>query len=93
MRYVKVTWQHEFDDEPILYLSELGDDGYETRKVQIFRDGRVEWADEQRETATVGLSEIPFPSLEEISNQPEFEAEEIGAEEFEQAWLEARAAF
>ena len=93
MRYVKVGWAHNLVDEPVLYFSELGDDGYETRKVQFYRDGRAEWADESFETATVGLSEIPFPPLEEISSQPEFTAQVIAPEEFERAWNEARADF
>lgn len=91
MRYVKVAWDHDFADDPVLYLSELGDDGYETRKVQFYRDGRSEWADEGFETATVGLSEIPFPPLEEIASQPEFTAKVITPEEFEIAWNEAHA--
>ncbi|MDH6125835.1 hypothetical protein [Kitasatospora sp. GP82] len=91
MRYVKVAWHHDFDDEPVLYLSELGEDGYETRKVQVFRDGRSEWADEDHETAGVGLSEIAFPPVSEIAAQPEFDAEEISSTEFEQAWGAARA--
>ncbi|MFE9606846.1 DUF6881 domain-containing protein [Streptomyces hokutonensis] len=91
MRYVKVAWDHDFADDPVIYLSELGDDGYETRKVQFYRDGRSEWADEIHETATVGLSEIPFPSLEEISSQPEFSAELITVDEFENAWSRSHA--
>lgn len=91
MRYVKVAWDHNFADDPVLYLSELGDDRYETRKVQFYRDGRTEWADGSFETATVGLSEVPFPSLEEISSQPEFSAQVITQEEFERAWSEAHA--
>jgi hypothetical protein len=87
VRYVKVAWRHDLDDEPVLYLSELGDDGYEVRKIQFFRDGRSEWADEDHETASVGLSEIAFPAIEDISSQPEFDAEEITAEEFEMAWV------
>ncbi|MGW1280286.1 DUF6881 domain-containing protein [Streptomyces tsukubensis] len=89
MRYVKVAWDHEFADDPILYLSELGEDGYETRKIQLYRDGRSEWADESVDTATIGLSEIPFPSLNEISNQPDFAATEITQEEFEKTWRES----
>jgi len=91
VRYVKVAWDHDFADDPVIYLSELGDDGYETRKVQFYRDGRSEWADEIHETATVGLSEIPFPSLEEISSQPEFSAELITVDEFENAWSRSHA--
>jgi hypothetical protein len=74
----------------VLYLSELGEDGYETRKIQIFRNGRAEWADESHETESVGLSEIPFPSLEDISGQPEFNADEISVDEFERAWVASR---
>jgi hypothetical protein len=90
VKYVKVRWDHHFTDDPVLYISELGDDGYETRKLQRYQDGRWEWADEGHETATVGLSEIPFPSVEEISGQPGFDAEVISKEEFERTWAEAR---
>ncbi|MET9852166.1 hypothetical protein ABZY57_04335 [Streptomyces sp. NPDC006450] len=86
MRYIKVSWEHNFPDEPILCLSEIGDDDYETRKVNVYSDGRSEWADDGHETPSIGLSEIPFPELGEISRQPEFLAEEISAAEFDQAW-------
>jgi hypothetical protein len=86
-----VEWNHDFSDDPVLYLSELSDDGYETRKVQFYRDGRSEWADESHETASVGLSEIPFPPVEEISSQSEFSAELIAADEFERAWTQSHA--
>ena len=89
MQYVKVRWSHDFPDEPVTYLSELGEDRYETRKVQIYRDGRMEWSDENHETATAGLSEIAFPPLEEISSQPEFTAEPITPQEFNTAWAKA----
>ena len=92
MQYVKVEWAHEFDNEPVTYLSEIGNDRYETRKVQIYRNGRMEWSDETHETATVGLSEVPFPSLEEISSQAEFTASLIDASDFEPAWNRAKMA-
>lgn len=91
MRYVKVSWVHAFSDEPVLFFSEIDEDGYETRKVQVYRDGRAEWADEDFETAAVGLAEIPFPSAGEISSREGFAAEEIGSEEFDRAWSEARS--
>lgn len=93
MRYVKVAWNHDLEDEPVLYLSELGESGYETRKIQFFRDGKVEWADELHETESVGLSEVAFPlDLQEISDQPEFDAAEIAPEEFEREWTKAHLA-
>lgn len=92
MWYVRVMWHHDFDDEPVTIFSELGEDRYETRKVQIYRDGRMEWSDESRESGDITLSEIPFPAdLEEIDSQAEFSAGLIDAAEFEQAWQGARA--
>ncbi|WP_410596189.1 DUF6881 domain-containing protein [Amycolatopsis sp. lyj-23] len=87
--YVKVRWHHDFADEPVELFSELGEDRYEVRKVDVYRDGRTEWADAGRETDAIGLGQVPFPPLAEISAQPEFHAEEITAAEFEGAWLRA----
>jgi hypothetical protein len=91
MQYVKVRWAHDFPDDPVVYYSELGEDRYETRKVQIFRDGRMEWADDHHESDTVGLSEVAFPPLEEIAAQPEFSPTVIDAREFEAVWRQAVA--
>lgn len=91
MKYVKVRWNHDFDDDPVVYLSELDEDECETRKVQFYRDGSGEWSDGFRETPTVGLAEIPFPPLKEIDDQDDFSAELISAEEFEDAWIRVRA--
>ncbi|OXM61902.1 DUF6881 domain-containing protein [Amycolatopsis vastitatis] len=88
--YVKVRWDHGFADEPVELFSELGEDRYEVRKVDVYRDGRADWADAGRETDTIGLGEVPFPGLGEINAQPEFHAEVITAEEFEAAWVRAR---
>jgi hypothetical protein len=86
VRYVKTSWRHDFDDEPVLIYSELDEDSYETRKVEVFRDGRSEWSDENHQTDNIGLSEIPFPSATEISALSEFDVEEIASKEFEQVW-------
>ena len=68
MRYVKVTWHHDFDDEPGLYYHEVGSDDYETRRVQVYRNGHSEWADENHQTDIAGLAEIPIESVEEIGS-------------------------
>ncbi|MFJ8214206.1 DUF6881 domain-containing protein [Streptomyces sp. NPDC096033] len=90
--YVKVRWRHESAEDPVLFLSELDDDRYEVRKVQAHRDGRLDWADADRETPTIGLGELPVPDLSEINSQEEFHAEPITAREFEAAWTHARHA-
>jgi hypothetical protein len=91
MRYQKVEWHHEFPDEPVLLYAEINELGMETRKVDIYRDGRWNHADATRWTGTTKLSIEPMPSIEEIAAQSEFSPIEIGAEEFEEAWRRAQA--
>ncbi|MGR6914329.1 DUF6881 domain-containing protein [[Actinomadura] parvosata] len=87
--YLRVEWHHDFPEEPVALYSEIDDDGYETRKVQLFRDGRLEWADATTETAMTGLSEVPVDSVEEIATQDEFSVAIITKEEYERLWRQA----
>lgn len=87
-RYLRVTWHHELADEPVTLLSEIID-GIEVRKVEIYRDGRLDFADEDHATGTTQLSETLMPSVEEIAVQDEFTPEAIDSETFEHAWGEA----
>ena len=91
MRYQKVEWHHEFPDEPVLLYAEIDDGGRETRKVDIYRDGRWDYADATRSTGTTKLSIEPMPSIDEIAAQSEFSPIQIGAEEFEEAWRQAHS--
>ncbi|OKJ96508.1 hypothetical protein AMK34_23605 [Amycolatopsis sp. CB00013] len=86
MWYLRVVWAHEFAEEPVESLSEVGLDGYERRKVERFRDGRLGWADEEREVGGTGLGEVPVPPLAEINAQRGFAASRITGDEFEQVW-------
>ncbi|MFG2023820.1 DUF6881 domain-containing protein [Streptomyces sp. NPDC048825] len=86
MEYWKVDWLHEFQSEPIRFYSEIGEDGYEVRKVQLYRDGRKLKTDALHESGEIGLSEIPVGSIEDVSSQPEFSACVISREEFEREW-------
>jgi hypothetical protein len=87
--YLKVEWRHEFPDEPVTLYSEVGDDGYESRKVNLFPDGRLEWADAGHESADAGLGEIVVPPIAEIDEQAEFTAVEISRDVFEAMWAQA----
>ncbi|HEV2638065.1 MAG TPA: hypothetical protein VGX23_23150 [Actinocrinis sp.] len=88
--YLKVLWHHEFADEPVELFGEIGDDAYEVRKVDVFRDGRMEWADAEREAGSTFLGGAPTPTIEEINAIAEFTAVVITAESFEDVWLQAK---
>jgi hypothetical protein len=87
-RYQKVLWHHEFPDEPVALHSEI-DAGFEVRKVEVYRDGRHDYADGSRSTGTTVLGEKMMPGVDEIDGDPEFSAEEISAEAFERVWRRA----
>ena len=91
-RYQKVVWRHDFPDEPVMLYSEIDDEGFETRKVEIYRDGRHDFADSQRSTGSTVLSDKALPSIAEIAMQSEFVPTEIQRGEFERVWDEAAAA-
>ncbi|WP_067468308.1 DUF6881 domain-containing protein [Nocardia amamiensis] len=89
MWYLKAQWHHNFTDEPVEMFSEIGDDGFEVRKVEIFSDGRMDWADAGRGTGTTTLSRMPIPMVDEINEQVEYSALAVDAREFETVWLRA----
>jgi len=90
VKYLRVRWTHSNDAFPVLLYSEIDDARWESRKVEIFLDGRIGWADAHHEVGGSTLGQAEIPPLNEINAQDEFEGFEIGAEEFETAWLKAR---
>jgi Domain of unknown function (DUF6881) len=87
-RYQRVLWHHDHPDEPVELYSEI-DSGFEVRKVEVYRDGRHDYADRSRSTGTTVLGEKVMPGVEEIDEDPEFSAAAITAEEFERVWQRA----
>lgn len=87
--YLKVEWHHDFPDEPIWLYSELDNERYERRKVEIFRDGRHTFAGTGESSGNTMLGEIPTPSLDELAETGEFTPTEISQEEFEVVWVAA----
>ncbi len=90
--YQRVEWVHEFEDEPRFIYSELDDERYEMRKIEVFKDGSiVRVSEENPESGSTGLSDLPYPGTEEINANPseEFHAEEISKAEFEELWNSA----
>jgi hypothetical protein len=86
MQYIMVRWLHENAQYPILLYSELDEDRYETRKVDIFIDGRTGMADADFEYCDTALGELPTPELEEIAADPQFQPHAIRGLEFEAVW-------
>lgn len=86
MRYLRVQWIHFHPGEPIEIYSEATEDGWEMRKVELFRDGSVGFASPSEGMGSTMLSLEPLPSLEEIASDPQFKPAEISREEFEKMW-------
>ena len=91
MRYQKVVWHHDLPDEPVVLYAEISA-GREVRKVEVFRDGRDDYACASSSTGTTMLSESLTPADDEINQDPQFSATAIPASEFEQAWQRATQA-
>lgn len=89
MMYLKVEWFHSFADEPIVIYAEIDDDRWETRKIEVFRNGELGFSDGESECHSMGLSETQIPSIEEIGSDPEFSPRIITKDEFERMWAQA----
>lgn len=86
MHYLRVQWLHSSASDPVEIYSEVDHDGWETRKVEVFRNRTIGYASANESTSSTVLSEERLPSLDEISADPEFRAQQITKEEFEKVW-------
>jgi len=86
MTYVRVAWKHQQPDEPVTLYSELDKNRFEVRKVEVYRDGHVGYAESGRSSGGTKLGIVAMPMLSEIAKDPQFEPVEITKEEFEAAW-------
>jgi hypothetical protein len=86
MKYIRVKWNHQHRDEPVLLYSELDLERCEKRKVEVFQDGDCGYASISEAAGSTRLGEEPIPPLHEIASDPQFEPVEITKEEFEEVW-------
>jgi HEAT repeat protein len=91
MRYIKVKWLHTSPDTPVLLYSELNGELWEVRKVEVYADGRMDFACREEQSGNTRLGIEPLPDLEEIAADREFEPAIISAEEFGSVWEKAKA--
>jgi len=88
--FIAYKWKHSDDEYPIFLYHEIDQSRCEIRRVEVFRDGRIQKADDVNELqADTILSLEPFPLLEEIADDPEGEVWLITKEEFEATWSQA----
>jgi hypothetical protein len=75
MKYIRVKWMHSSLDEPCELYSELDERMWETRKVEVFADGRIGFASAHESTPSTKtkLSIEPLPALDQIAADPQFE--------------------
>jgi hypothetical protein len=90
MQYLKVKWIHTNPEYPVWLYSELDNDRWETRKVEVFSNGTIGFADSAESFGTTELGIEPIPRLEEIVSDPQFLPEEISRNEFDEIWANRR---
>lgn len=90
MKHIKVKWIHPNPTYPILLFTELDCEMWEVRKVEVYADGRRDFADFVERSGTTKLGLEPYPPLEEIAADPQFTPIPISAEEFEIEWQQAK---
>jgi len=78
---------HKSGLDPILIYSEVDDEGWETRKVEVFADGKIGTAPPGDDDLNTKLSIEPLPDIEMIRVDHQFEPSWISKEEFEEVWI------
>lgn len=73
-----------------MLYSELDDSRMETRKIEIWTDGKIGFSDSSESTASTKLGEAVVPPISEISKDPQFQPIEISKEEFEEVWAKRK---
>lgn len=86
MEYLKVSWLHHFEDEPVYLYSEIDSQRFENRKIEIYPDGSFGIACSNFHFGGTALSDQVMPGLEDISEDRQFIPELISQAEFELIW-------
>lgn len=87
LKYILLEWSHDLDDEPYKIYSEIDDQRYEVRKIELYKNGTAYRCDEKMIDPQIELADVVFPEdLDEISQDRQFFARYISKEEFEKMW-------
>ena len=100
MKFIKIIWEHDYEDEPITILIEIDDNRMENKRIEIYKDGNSKFASKPDHLDLNRLSESPFPPVEkfnalndkvEDSWKEEVRASEISCHEFYAHWKPNRS--
>ncbi|MBB5663480.1 hypothetical protein GGE68_001656 [Rhizobium leguminosarum] len=81
-----MIWKIDAPEEPFEILTEIDELNMEARKVHLYPDGHRERADAQNHDVDTELSCEPFPTVDEINQDPQFVASDMSQEDFEREW-------
>ncbi|MCL2682872.1 MAG: hypothetical protein FWE63_05235 [Bacteroidales bacterium] len=87
MKFIKIHWTHSFKDSPEFIYSAIDEEGYEIKKVEVFKSGDYTVYSENINSDR--LAEGIYPSLEELTFEEKIEsmqAFEIDEVEFNEIW-------
>jgi hypothetical protein len=91
MNYIKVNWAYSGSTKyPVVIYSEIDDQRWETRKVEVFPDGDKGYACSTESAGSTELGIEPLPALSDIASDLQFELIEITKEEFEDVWAKRK---
>ncbi|MGO4292255.1 DUF6881 domain-containing protein [Chitinophaga sp. RAB17] len=86
MEYLKISWLHRFEDEPVFLYSEIDALRFENRKIEIYQDGSFGIANSNFHFGGTALSDVVMPEIEDICEDKHFIPELISQAEFELIW-------
>jgi Domain of unknown function (DUF6881)/HYD1 signature containing ADP-ribosyltransferase len=86
MQYLRVQWTHRHSADPVEIWMELDESGWEVRKLEIFPDGTVGYANGTESANSTTLGETPIPPVADIAADPQFKPTVVTKNEFEGKW-------
>jgi hypothetical protein len=89
LRYIALEGKHSLPDEPIGLYSEIDCDGWEKRKVEEFRAGRLTYANATTAAGSTRLGKEAIPEIAEIAKDSQFSPRKIMRAKFEEIWQKA----
>ena len=90
-QYFKCKWIHSHPEDPILLYSELDSSRMEIRKIEIWSDNRIGYADQKEQSNETELGLVAVPELSKIAKDPQFQPVEISKSEFEEVWAKRKS--